>query len=151
MPFLIAFFVLSFAEIYMFAFMGDQIGALNTLILCFVTAIIGGFLVRLQGITTLMSAQANLRGGKLPVNELFDGFSIVIAGVALITPGFLTDIVGFLLLFPPFRFVLKEFILKKTKFEFYEPKSQQNNDNLDRADAIEGDYQRVDKDNSSSH
>ncbi len=143
MPFLILFFLLSFIEVYLFAVFGAKIGVLNTLVLCFVTAILGGFLVRLQGLATLMKAQTNLRHGKMPINELFDGFCIIIAGFTLITPGFMTDIVGFLLLVPPFRLVLKSFLLKKTKFKEFSTQNAPSNENNSVEGVIEGEYENV--------
>jgi len=142
MPFFIIFFIIPFAEIYAFITVGDEIGVFKTLMLCVVTAILGGFLVRLQGLETLIKAQNNLRTGKMPLNEIFTGFCIVIAGALLLTPGFLTDIIGFLLLFPPFRAVLKSFLSKNAHFSVH---GVQNNPQKSDDGVIEGDYEEVEK------
>jgi len=146
--FLLLFVIISFAEIYLFAHVGSLIGPLKTLGLCFITAIIGGGLVKWQGMHTLMKAQNSFQSGKIPLNEVFDGFCIVIAGFTLITPGFLTDLVGFLLLFPPFRFILKEYILKNVKFGVYGGHPTSRHDESTVENVIEGDYEHIDKNNS---
>ncbi len=130
------------AEVYVFMTVGNIVGVLPTLLLCFITAMIGGFLVRLQGLGTLMKAQNNLRTGKIPLNEIFNGFCIVIAGALLITPGFVTDFVGFLLLIPVFRVFLQRFLSKNTKYTVNTAQYEQNNPNND---VIEGNYERVEK------
>ena len=80
--------------------MGGLIGALNTVALIFLTAIIGIYYARIQGIKTLKSGVTNLYQNKEPIYEIMSGASIAIAALLLIFPGFLTDIVGFLLLIP---------------------------------------------------
>lgn len=142
MPFIIIFFLIPLAEVYAFMTVGREIGVLSTLMLCVLTAIIGGFLVRLQGIGTLMKAQNNLRAGSMPLDEIFNGFCIVIAGALLLTPGFFTDTIGFLLLFPPFRMILKQFISKNADFDVG---SSKNTAETNNGDIIEGDYERVEK------
>ncbi len=143
MPFLLLFVIISFAEIYLFAHVGSLIGAFKTLALCFITAIIGGGLVKWQGMHTLMRAQNDLQSGKTPLNEIFNGICIIIAGFTLITPGFLTDIFGFLLLFPPFRYILKEYILKNMKLNAYSANNTQNHRENTVEGVIEGDYEHV--------
>jgi len=150
MPFLIIFFIIPMAEVYAFMTVGGEIGVLKTLLLCVATAILGGFLVRLQGLETLMKAQNNLRTGKMPINEIFSGFCIVIAGALLLTPGFVTDISGFLLLFPPFRAVLQSFLSKNVNFNVHTGQNRQNHPgNSHNSDdgVIEGVYEQVEKDN----
>lgn len=145
MPFIIIFFIIPLAEVYAFMTVGAEIGVLSTLLLCVLTAIIGGALVRFQGLETLMKAQNNLRGGKLPLDEIFSGFCIVIAGALLLTPGFVTDIVGFLLLFPPFRAFLRQILSKNAHFNV---KTHGNHEKTQQSDIIEGDYERVEKTNA---
>lgn len=143
MPFLIIFFLLTMAELYVFMLVGEEIGILTTILLCFLTAMIGGFLVRLQGFETLMKAQSSIRTGKMPLNEIFDGFCIVIAGALLLTPGFLTDFTGFLLLIPPFRAFLKIYLTNNTKFS---AKTAPFKQSTRQEGVIEGEYERVEKD-----
>lgn len=142
MPLIIIFFIISIAEVYAFIVVGSEIGAFKTLLLCILTAIIGGGIVRFQGLETLMKAQQALMGGKMPLNEIFNGFCIVIAGVLLLTPGFVTDSIGFLLLFPPFRAFLQQYLLKNPRFHANIYQKQQSND---ESIIIEGEYERVDK------
>lgn len=144
MRFIIIFLIIPLAEVFAFLNVGKEIGILNTLLLCVLTAVVGGFLVRLQGLEMLIKAQASLIGGKMPLNEIFSGFCIVVSGALLLTPGFVTDILGFLLLFPPFRSILKDFLSKNTNFN---AKSYQYRPNNDNDDTIEGQYERVDKNN----
>lgn len=100
------FIVIPLIEIGVFIVVGDEIGVAWTLILCVITAILGGALVRHQGLYTLVSARVRLNAGALPVDALFDGLCIVAAGALLLTPGFVTDTVGFALLLPQFRRLL---------------------------------------------
>lgn len=90
-------------EIAAFIKIGAWIGLVPTLLGCVVTAVIGAFLVRLQGFGVLRSAQDALARNELPVNAIAHGVFILIAGVLLMTPGYVTDAMGFLLLVPPVR------------------------------------------------
>jgi len=94
---------------------GGEIGAFNTILLIFLTAFIGVYYARIQGIHTLKSGIVNLYQNKMPIYELISGASIALAAILLIIPGFVTDIVGFLLLFPFARnFLFKMTFRKKT-------------------------------------
>lgn len=107
MPYLfLIFVVVPLTEIGVFISVGGEIGVGWTLILCVLTAILGGSLVRYQGLHTLGSARARLDTGALPLDELFDGLCIIVAGALLLTPGFVTDTLGFALLVPQFRRLL---------------------------------------------
>ena len=99
-------------EVYLFIELGSAIGALWTVLLCVATAVTGAALVRFQGRTVMASAQAALRAGRMPASEAFDGICIVMAGFCLLTPGFFTDTVGFLLLIPPLRHLLRRYIAR---------------------------------------
>ena len=106
MPFSIIPFLLLFVpilEITAFILIGGQIGVFPTLGMILVTAIIGSILLRVQGFSTLSRIQAETQAGKLPGKELVHGVMIMIAGVLLLTPGFVTDTVGFLLFVPFIR------------------------------------------------
>ena len=87
-------------EIFLMIKVGGKVGALNTIALIFLTAIIGIYFAKLQGIQTLKSGMANLYQNKLPAYDLLSGASIAIAALLLIIPGFFTDFVGFLFLIP---------------------------------------------------
>ena len=99
-PFFLLFIGLPALEIFLLIKIGGQVGALNTVALIFLTAIIGIYFAKLQGIQTLKSGMVNLYQNKMPVYEMMSGASIAIAALLLIVPGFLTDLIGFLLLIP---------------------------------------------------
>ena len=97
-PFFLLFIGLPALEIFLLIKIGGQVGALNTVALIFLTAIIGIYFAKLQGIQTLKSGMVNLYQNKMPVYEMMSGASIAIAALLLIIPGFFTDLIGFLLL-----------------------------------------------------
>jgi len=98
--FFLLFIGLPALEIFLLIKIGSQVGALNTLALIFLTAIIGIYFAKLQGIQTLKSGMVNLYQNKMPIYEMMSGASIAIAALLLIVPGFFTDLIGFLLLIP---------------------------------------------------
>jgi UPF0716 protein FxsA len=100
---LLLFFTVPLLEAYLLIEVGQAIGALQTIAAVVATAIIGAFLVRYQGITTVLRLQKQTARGELPARALFDGACLLVAGALLLTPGFATDAVGFALLTPPFR------------------------------------------------
>ena len=99
-PFFLLFIGLPALEIFLLIKIGGHIGAFNTVGLIFLTAIIGIYFAKLQGIQTIKSGMVNLYQNKVPVNELITGASIAFAALLLIMPGFFTDLIGFLLLIP---------------------------------------------------
>ena len=103
MPLLILFILVPIIEITLFIQVGEQIGLWWTIATVIVTALIGTHLVRSQGLKALASAQASLDQQKLPLEEVFTGLCLLVAGALLLTPGFLTDAIGFTLLTPLFR------------------------------------------------
>tara|TARA_B100001057_G_scaffold465059_1_gene520828 strand:+ start:34 stop:459 length:426 start_codon:yes stop_codon:yes gene_type:complete len=112
--FLLFFIILPAFEIFLMIKIGGEIGALNTVILIFITAIIGVYFAKLQGIKTLRSGLINVYQNETPINELISGASIAFAALLLIIPGFLTDFIGFILLIPITRnILLRAFIAKK--------------------------------------
>ena len=110
--FFLIFIVLPALEIFFMIKIGSEIGALSTLALIFLTAFLGVFFARVQGIQTLKSGLVNLYQNKAPVYELISGTSIAFAAVLLIIPGFLTDLIGFIILIPFTRKILFKIILK---------------------------------------
>jgi len=94
-------------EIAVFIQVGDIIGLWPTIAVVIITALIGTALLRQQGLSTLMRAQSTMNEGRLPATELFDGACLLLAGAFLLTPGFVTDSIGFLLFLPPFRALLR--------------------------------------------
>ena len=111
-PFFIFFIALPALEIFLFIKIGGQVGALNTVALIFLTAIIGVYFAKLQGIETLKSGMVNLYQNKMPIYEIMSGASIAIAALLLIIPGFFTDLIGFLLLIPFTRRIIFSLVLK---------------------------------------
>jgi len=97
------FLLVPIAEIYLLIQVGQVIGAGWTVLLVVMTAVIGVWLLRIQGLSTLMRAQRKMQSGELPAREMLEGLGLVIAGALLLTPGFFTDALGFFLLFPPSR------------------------------------------------
>ena len=100
------------ADIALLIFTGKIIGVWPTLLLILLTGVIGAYLAKREGLQTIRMAQEQLRRGQLPGEALLDGICILIGGTLLITPGFITDITGFLMLFPPTRKVFKFFMIK---------------------------------------
>ena len=112
-PFFLLFIGLPALEIFLLIKIGGQVGALNTIALIFLTAIIGIYFARLQGIQTLKSGMVNLYQNKMPIYEMMSGASIAVAALLLIIPGFFTDLIGFLLLIPFTRKIFFKLAFKK--------------------------------------
>ena len=102
-------------EIYLFIEIGGQIGAFNTILIILLTAIIGIYFVRLQGLSTLKSGVTQIYQNQIPVYEMMSGAALAVAAVLLIVPGFATDVVGFLLILPLTRNLIFKFLGKKYK------------------------------------
>ena len=110
--FFLLFLGLPMLEIFLMIKVGGKIGALNTVVLIFLTAIIGMYFAKLQGMSTLKSGIVNLYQNKLPVYEILSGASIAIAALLLIFPGFFTDLVGFIFLIPFTRKIIFKIVIK---------------------------------------
>ena len=122
-------------EIYLFIKIGSEIGAITTILLIFTTAIIGIYYAKYEGLNTLKSGFFQLSKNRIPAYEVISGAAIAIAAILLIIPGFATDIVGFLLIFPISRkFILNKFQKKKEnlKKNFIEGEFEDIEDNDDR-------------------
>lgn len=160
MPIFLIFVVIPFIEISVFMMVGDEIGILNALLLSLFTAITGGAIFRYQGLRTFHQAMESMNHAQIPVKELFDGFCLVIAASMLVTPGFVTDVLGFSLLVPPVRELLRAFVSKHMNVsvngsgnsEFYQQsgssgftyKTHSNKTHSKKPDVIEGEYEKVD-------
>lgn len=101
--FFLIFLATPILEIVLFIQIGGFIGVGPTILIVIITAIVGSILLRLQGSAVIQRTQLALRAGELPVDPVIDGISLLVAGALLLTPGFFTDAVGFLLFVPPFR------------------------------------------------
>ena len=131
---LIAIILVPVIEIYLFIKIGSQIGALTTITLIFVTAILGIIYARYEGLNTLKSAFVQLVKNEIPVYEIISGAAITFAALLLIIPGFATDIIGFLLIFP----LSRKFILKILSSKFQMKKK--TNEKF-----IDGEYEEIEK------
>ena len=123
-------------EIYLFIKIGSQIGAFTTISLIFVTAIIGVYYARYEGLNTLRSGISQLYRNQMPLFELMSGAALAVAAFLLILPGFATDLFGFLIIFPFTRKIIFNLFAKNKKNEVYV-----------KDDLIEGEYE--DKDNEN--
>ena len=125
-------------EIYLFIKIGSQIGAFNTISLVFITAILGIFYAKYEGINTLKSGFSQLIKNELPAYEIISGAAIAFAAILLIIPGFATDIFGLLLIFPLTRKLIFGKLINKLKNEtknnepYIEGEFEENEDDHDR-------------------
>lgn len=101
--FLTLFVGIPLVELYFFIKVGAQIGAFPTIFLTIFTAVLGGWMVRVQGFSTLLRVREAIERGEAPAFELLEGAVLLICGLLLLLPGFITDAVGFIFLIPPFR------------------------------------------------
>ena len=118
-------------EIYLFIKIGSQIGAISTISLILLTAIIGVIYVRYEGFNTLRSAINQLLKNEIPFYEIISGAALAVAAFLLILPGFLTDLIGMLIIFPPTR----KLFLKKISHNYTKKKKN----------FIEGEYEDIDE------
>ena len=109
----LAFTLVPVVEIYLLIEIGGTLGAINTVALVVATGFAGAYLARLQGIQTMLRVRSSLQQGIMPTEELLDALLIFAAGVVLLTPGFITDAFGLLLLIPETRIAFKRFLRKK--------------------------------------
>lgn len=103
------------AEIAMFIKVGGLIGLLPTLVTIVATAVVGTAILRRQGIAVLSEAQKSMDDGRLPIDSVIHGLFLLVAGVLLLTPGFLTDALGFALLVPPVRLAIARWLLEQLR------------------------------------
>ena len=132
---LITIILVPIIEIYLFIKIGSQIGAFNTISLIFITAIIGVFYARFEGLNTLRSGFSQLIKNQVPAYEIISGAAIAFASILLIIPGFATDVIGFLLIFPLTRKLIFGKLINKFK-----------NDTNVKKPYIEGEYEDLDND-----
>jgi UPF0716 protein FxsA len=146
----IMFLIVPIIEIYLLIQVGEEIGAGWTVFLVVATAVIGAALLRHQGLATLYEAQGKMAHGELPATALLEGVMLLLAGALLLTPGFFTDILGFLVLVPMLRKRLARFLLSRGMMmggatfssQHWHQSSQPHKDSSHKT--IEGDYTRRD-------
>ncbi len=125
-------------EIYLMIEIGGVIGALNTIFIIFFTAITGIYFAKLEGLNTMRSALSQIKKDEIPVYEIISGATLAFAALLLIIPGFLTDIIGFLLIIPFTRnklikIISPKFDTKETKKKIIEGESEEINPNNDNS------------------
>lgn len=130
--------VIPLIEIYLMIEIGGVIGALNTIFIIFFTAITGIYFAKLEGLNTIRSALNQIKRDEIPVNEIISGATLAFAALLLIIPGFLTDIIGFLLIIPFTRkklikIISPKFDTKETKKKIIEGESEEINPNNDNS------------------
>ena len=123
-------------EIFLFIKIGSQIGAITTILLIFITAVVGVYYAKYEGLNTLKAGFAQLSKNEAPAYEMISGAAIAFAALLLIIPGFATDILGFLLIFP----ITRKFIFGKFTKKFKTKKTKKNN-------FIDGDFEDIEDEN----
>ena len=119
-------------EIYLLIKIGSQIGAITTILLIFTTAVIGIYYAKYEGLNTLKSGFAQISRNKSPTYEMISGAAIAFAALLLIIPGFATDVLGFLIIFP----ISRKFIFKRFTNKFSEKEVKKN-------DFIDGEFEDI--------
>ncbi len=111
----LAFTFIPLVEIYLLIKLGQNFGAITSILLVIFTGILGAYLAKMEGLRTLFRLQETLREGGMPGEELLDALLIALAGLVLITPGFITDTVGFMLLVPFTRLLVKNWLKERLR------------------------------------
>ena len=132
-PIFFSIILLPIVEIYLFIKIGAQIGAITTILLIFITAILGVYYARYEGLNTLRAGFTQLSKQETPAYEIISGAALALAALLLIIPGFATDVLGFLLIFP----LSRKFILTKLSKKFSPKKNKKNN-------FIDGEFEDID-------
>ncbi len=135
-PILLTIILVPVIEIYLLIKIGSEVGAITTIFLIFTTAIIGVYYAKYEGLNTLKSGFAQLSKNETPAYEVISGAAIAFAALLLIIPGFATDILGFLLIFP----LSRKLIFNKFSKKFSSKQKKKNN-------FIEGDFEDIEDDN----
>jgi UPF0716 protein FxsA len=135
-PIFLSIILVPVIEIFLLIKIGSQIGAVTTILLIFTTAIVGIYYAKYEGLNTLKSGFEQISKNKTPTYEMLSGATIAFAALLLIIPGFATDIIGFLMIFPMSRnFLFKKFFVK---FKNKETKTDRNN-------FIDGDFEDIEE------
>jgi len=150
-PILLLFILVPLVEIYFLIKVGSVIGVLPTILIVILTAVLGTALLKQQGLATLRRYQQSLAQGRVPARELVEGLALAFGGALLLTPGFVTDFVGFLCLLPVTRRPLIGWVLRHARFRFFssvsgmgvppgEAPKRPDSAGTGRGRTIEGDY-----------
>jgi len=135
-PILLSIILIPAVEIFLLIKIGSQIGAITTILLIFTTAIVGVYYAKYEGLNTLKSGFEQIRKNKAPTYEMVSGAAIAFAALLLIIPGFATDIIGFLIIFP----VSRKFLLEKIFVKFKNKKDETEKNNF-----IEGEFEDIEE------
>tara|TARA_Y100000590_G_C15265928_1_gene843075 strand:+ start:28 stop:453 length:426 start_codon:yes stop_codon:yes gene_type:complete len=135
-PILLFIIIFPILEIYLFIKIGSQIGAFNTILLIFLTAIIGVYYAKYEGLNTVRSGFLQIIKNETPAYEIISGAAIAFAAILLIIPGFATDFLGFLIIFP----LTRKLIFGNISNKFKNKETKKNN-------FIEGEFEDIDDDN----
>ena len=135
-PIFLSIILIPIIEIYLLIKIGSEIGAITTIILIFVTAIVGVYYAKYEGLNTLKSGFVQLSKNETPAYEIISGAAIAFAALLLIIPGFVTDVLGFLIIFP----ISRKFIFNKFIKKFNSKKKPNNN-------FIDGEFEDIEDDN----
>ena len=133
---LLSIILIPILEIYLFIKIGSQIGAFNTILLIFVTAIIGIYYAKYEGLNNIRSGFSQIFKNELPAYEIISGAAIAFAAILLIIPGFATDLLGFLLIFP---------ITRKLFFGNLSNKIKKNKNETEKKNFIEGEFEDIEE------
>ena len=137
-PILLSILLVPVLEIYLLIKIGAQIGAITTILLIFTTAIVGIYYAKYEGLNTLKSGFAQLSKNEMPTYEMISGAAIALAALLLIIPGFATDVLGFLLIFP----ITRKFIFGKFAKRFKKTETETEKNNF-----VEGEFEDIEDDN----
>jgi len=140
--FLLLFVGIPLVELYFMIQVGSEIGALSTILLVLFTAVVGGVLVRMQGFTTALRVRSTMERGEIPAIEMMGGALLLVAGILLLLPGFVTDAVGFICLIPAVRQSLVLWVLKRSNVLWHAPPRPPSSPPDHRV--IDADYRRED-------
>ena len=136
--------LIPFVEIYLLLKVGGLIGAFPTIFLVVLTAVLGTWLLRQQGFATFQRLQANLAQGTIPAYEMIEGPIIMLGGVLLLTPGFITDILGFACLIPTLRRKIAQYIIENHLVQASTGQFQWGKKAEKEQDALEGEFRKED-------
>ena len=134
-PILLSIILIPIIEIYLFIKIGSQIGAITTILLIFITAVVGVYYAKYEGLNTLKAGFLQLSRNEAPAYEIISGAAIAFAAILLIIPGFATDIFGFLLIFP----ISRKFFFSKFAKKFNHKRKKNN--------FIDGDFEDIEDEN----
>lgn len=139
------FILIPIIELYVLILVGSHIGALATILLVLITAIIGVNLLRSQGLSTLNQVQTQMQRGEMPATSLIEGMLLFFAGALLLTPGFVTDTIGFILMIPPVRKGFALWVLEHSGWIMQvQSGSGSRRHQQSRTHTLEGEYHRRD-------